>query len=143
MEHDTERLMQQRVWLADIFPERVPEKPDGRYFGVEKVFRRSLPELGRIFGSIILKLYCWYDMTVCADGAETVNPSAGSLAALIGRCYRLGIGRLDIVLPECDTLIVLDAGDLYMTVYSENERCLELLGKLAQAEGLFFYATEQ
>jgi hypothetical protein len=141
MEDFTERLMQQKAWLADIFPETVPEKPDGRYFGVERLFRRTMPELSRRFGSILLKLYCWYDMTAVTEEEELKVTSAESLAALIGECFRTETGYLLLVLPECDTLISLSADDLYMTVYSEDGRCLGLLGKLAQAEGLFFYAA--
>ena len=46
---------------------------------------------------------------------------------------------LNIFLPECDALLVLNRNDLYITVYNPDSYLKNLLSQLAYSEGLFFY----
>lgn len=138
-----DKLMEKPFWLADIFPERVPEKPDGRYFSAERIFRQDSARYGRKFRDILLKLYCYYDMTAATYEEAFTAPEPEKLCSLTEQCIEENIERLSIVLPECDTLVTLDGGDLYMTVYSTDERCLSLIGRLARSEGLFFYKGQK
>ena len=67
-------LMDKKAYLIDIFPKTVPQKVDNRYFAVEKFFQQNRSEFKLKLTSIILKLYCYYDLTVVIDGNITENP---------------------------------------------------------------------
>lgn len=62
IESFTNEMMQKKTQLIDIFPEKVPQKDDNRYFDVEKFFQQNRSGVDRKFTDIILKIFCYYDM---------------------------------------------------------------------------------
>lgn len=148
LESKIDELLEKQAFLVDIFPCTVPDKPDNRYFAVEDFFFRYREELGRKFLNILLKLYCYYDLTFVVDEKIYDNPGPDQMAGLITSCYgncpdeeerdRSG-DRIIIMLPEHDSMIVLDRDDQCMVVYDPDEELKEMIGKLVWAEGLFFY----
>ena len=132
-------LMDKKGYLIDIFPKTVPQKADNRYFAVEKFFQQNRSEFELKLTSIILKLYCYYDLTVVIDGNITENPQVEELTVLLKKCFSGELGYINIVLPECEAMLSLNYGDLYMTAYNVSGELKELLAQLVNAEGLFFY----
>lgn len=132
-------LVDKKAYLIDIFPKTVPQKADDRYFAVEKYFQQNKSELERKLTSIMLKLYCYYDLTVVIDDSITENPQVGELTVLLKKCFSGELGYINIVLPECEAMLSLNYGDLYMTAYNISGELKELLAQLVNAEGLFFY----
>ena len=124
-----EELLEKPYWVIDILPERVPEKGGGQFFAVETWFLKD-PALRRKQTSFLLKLNCYYDLTIVRDEEEIKNPKPQELVALIGREY------LNILVGE-SFLISADHTDIYMTLYNPDERMLKLVDKLAAAEGLY------
>jgi hypothetical protein len=78
-----------------------------------------------------------HDLEVGFPGEEGSlrNPPPEQLHAWLVREHR----DLCILLPGEETLITIDHGDTYMTVYNPGEKLLALLGQLAQASGLFLW----
>ena len=132
-------LVDKKAYLIDIFPKTVPQKADNRYFAVEKYFQQNRSEFERKLTAIILKLYCYYDLTVVTDDNITENPQAEELTVLLEKCFSGELGYINIVLPECEAMLSLSYGDLYMTAYNVSGELKELLAQLVNAEGLFFY----
>jgi len=158
-----DEILEKPCWVIDILPERVPEDSEGQYFTIEKYYRREpqVSLLRRKFADVVLKLNCYYDISVIGDfneavrmadseeaadlvvaaavaGAE-VNPAPSDLAGLFEgpgtvSCVRVMIGGED-------TLIVSDKDDTYMAVYNPSERLLGLVSRIAEAEGLFVWRS--
>lgn len=132
-------LVDKKAYLIDIFPKTVPQKADNRYFAVEKYFQQNRSEFERKLTAIILKLYCYYDLTVVIDDNITENPQVEELTVLLEKCFNGELRYINIVLPECEAMLSLSYGDLYMTAYNVSGELKELLTQLVNAEGLFFY----
>ena len=139
LSYKNDALMDKKAYLIDIFPKTVPQKADNRYFAVEKFFQQNRSEFELKLTSIILKLYCYYNLTVVIDGNITENPQVEELTVLLKKCFSRELGYINIVLAECEAMLSLNYGDLYMTAYNVSGELKELLAQLVNAEGLFFY----
>lgn len=137
-----EELLDKKPQVIDIFPHTVPQKADSRYFSAEKYFQRNRADIDRRLTNIILKLYCYYDMTaVTADGAMK-NPDTKEFLSLLDSCFGGDMSYLNILLPEPEVLLTFYKDDLYMSVYNAQDDAAELISQLVSAEGLFFRETE-
>ena len=140
-----DELLEKPRYLIDIFPRTVPETQDRRYFLVEEYLQNSRTEINEKFKRLLLKLYCYYDFWVSAGEKCSKNPEPGLLAEWICHCFE-GDWRerdyINIILPDCNAMIILNGDDLYMTVYNPNHQLEELIVQLAGAEGLFFYKRQ-
>ena len=134
-----DRLTKGPVYIIDIFPNKVPSKPDNRYFEFENFIQNNREEIDWKFMIILLKLYCYYDFWVSSCALEQdvfENPDLSHLIGLAKSCF---MGKsINIILPECDSMIVLNGDDLYMSVYNPNDHLKSLISDLSQSEGLFF-----
>ena len=50
---------------------------------------------------------------------------------------------MTIFVPETESLIYIDGGDLYLTIHSSHEHLLKLISQIAAAEGMFFRKAEE
>ena len=139
-----DELIKGPVYLVNIFPDTVPSKPDNRYFEIENFLQNNREEIDRKFMSILLKLYCYYNFWISAwllEHEAFENPDLSQLISLIKRCF---VGKwksreyINIILPECDSMIILNGDDLYVSVYHPSEHLKSLISDLSQSEGLFF-----
>lgn len=133
-------------YLIDIFPGTVPQTDDRRYFEIEEIFQQNRKELNEKFCRIILKLYCYYDFWVSAGDGSVKNPRPEQLVQWVYRCFA-GDWRerdyINIILPACDAMVVLNGDDLYMILCNPDRQLMELVPRLAGAEGLFFYKAPE
>ena len=127
---EIDKMLTQPCWIIDILPERVPGNGPGQFFAVEKVFLHD-PDLRRKKTHLLLKLNCYYDLTLVRDQEEIKNPGPEKLADLIGKEY--------LFIMIGNALITADNTDTYMTLFGPDEKMLELVRKLAAAEGLFVW----
>lgn len=134
-----DELMRKTCYLLDIFPCRVPRKSDNRYFIIEEYFQQNRQELNAKFCRILLKLYCYYDFWLLVDDTTVKNPEPYRLVEWIDDCFAAKISNIDIILPDCNAMIILKSDDLYMSLYNPNEQLKNLVSQLTSAEGLFFY----
>lgn len=138
-------LSERLYWLIDIMPKQVPAERGSSYFLLEEYLAQR-PELKTgiymRFAMLLIKLGCYYDIRICADGGEDiVNPGAETLEHRILEC-------LDPACPEKSLMrisaglhaeLTLDGGDTYMTLYEPEDNLLYLIKELAASEGLFVW----
>ena len=133
-----EVLMAQPYWIADILPKQVPSDRSRPYAAAEKWFLKdeNRRKIRTVQAEVLIKLNCYYDLKAVEFKEETddcLTPE--QLEQMITE----GEGVLEIVAESEETLITLDHGDTYFTVYSTSEELLELLRKLAEGSGLFIW----
>ena len=133
-----EELLEMPCLVVDFLPEQVPEKDARQYFAVEKYYLEPERYAGfrEKFTDILLKLNCYYAFSVCeaAVGKFFDKPAPEWLAGKIREKK-----DLCVLLPEEKVLITLNRDDLYMTVYNAGGKVLEILEKLAEANGMFVW----
>ena len=133
-----EELLEMPCLVVDFLPEQVPEKDARQYFAVEKYYLEPERYAGfrEKFTDILLKLNCYYAFSVCeaAVGKFFDKPATEWLAGKIREKK-----DLCVLLPEEKVLITLNRDDLYMTVYNAGGKVLEILEKLAEANGMFVW----
>lgn len=138
-----ETLIEKSAFLIDIFPKTIPQREDNRYFVIEKYFQNRRTETDQKFLNILLKLYCYYNFIINYTPEKLLeNTSPDQVLAFLDS-FVMGKNQitdfLNIFLPECDALLVLNRNDLYITVYNPDSHLKKLLSQLAYSEGLFFY----
>ena len=134
-EKQIERLLEKPFWVIDFLPEQVSAERSKQYFAVENFCCNGqyINQLYQRFAYLIIKLNCYFDI----NG----NPSPKEIAKSINNC--VSNEYINFLFPDDDTLITLNSGDLYMTVYNPNEHFLEMVRSLATAEGLFVREGEK
>lgn len=135
-------LLEKTYRVADILPEQVPRHAEGQYFAVERYFLQPerLKVLRRKFAEILLRLNCYYDMSVSFDSCESwernPDPEAfvGKMLAFSGNDFLRAVFELQ------GAMIDIEPDDTYMTVFDPEDRLLDRLRRLAEAEGLFLWS---
>ena len=143
-EVQVEQLLERPWWIMDILPEQVPAGAQGQYSAVEQYFLQpdQIAAIYRKYAHILMKLNCYYDLEVSFDAGDSwrKNPDpttfADRLTRLSGRDY------LRVLIESSGTMMDLDTGDTWMTIYDPSPEILERLRKLAEAEGLFLWKPE-
>lgn len=141
---DIDELLDKPYWVADILPEQVPKYSAGNFPAIEQYYLREprLSELRNKFLNIILKLNCYYDISVLTDpeggmeGAEE-NPDPERLHAVF-------VGEnaaecVQVFMKNENILIVSNKDDTCVAIFNPNERVLTMIRRLAAAEGLFVW----
>ena len=132
-----EYYMEKPYWVIDILPKQVPANGGGQYFKVADYFmtkpQREL--LCQKFSNILLKLYCYYDISLLNIHEERVdNPQPDLIVD------RLSTEKTVYLLIESeDTMIGYNNDDHYMTLYHPSEEILKMVQMLASSEGLFVW----
>lgn len=127
-------------WIIDILPKQVPSDSAGRYFTIEKYFRKHLDDLIRKFASILVKLNCYRELQVSQDGGDSWNGdfSPEELEPFLQDTASCPFPLYFRVKPS-DALLAFEGDDHYMTLYEPDPELLELVRQLASAEGLFVW----
>ena len=128
---DISPLLERPYWVIDFLPEQVKPQSRGQFFTVEQYYLRDEGLRGK-FTNILLKLNCYEDLNVCVNDEWTVNPDPAKLAECVREC-----GHVDILAGEA--LITVNNDDTYITIYNPDDEMLELMRRLAGAEGLFLW----
>ena len=140
-----EEYLEMPYWVIDILPKQVPGDSKGQYFEIEKYFREhpQIEVIYKKFTNILLKLNCYEDIDVSHDGEDWItNPAPHELEAALLKCMADKY-MFYIILKSADVLITVSGDDTYMTVYNPTEEVLELIGSLADSEGLFLWRYER
>ncbi len=131
--------------IVDILPGQVPAEADGQYFAVERYFLQPerLRPLRRSFAGILLRLNCWFDMTVSFDSCESweENPDPEAFAARLDGLS--GNVFLRAMFEKQGAMIDIEPDETWMTVYDPEDLLQDKLQKLAEAEGLFVWSPPE
>lgn len=97
-------------------------------------------------GMLHPKILLYYDFLISAGDDVIENPAPSQLVSLIDHCFE-GEWRsrdyINVILPECHSMIILNGDDLYMTLYNPDEQLKDIVFSLVHAEGLFFYKAHR
>ena len=143
---DIDAMLQKPFYIIDIVPGQVPENSPGQYFAVEEFFLKE-PQYNSLrekFFNVILKLNCYYDISVSTDYGENwvINPSPDELRHIFL--------QKDPVLPVYvleeseEVLLTLNTGDTYMTVYDADyhKGLIGMIFAFAVSQGLHVWQTK-
>ena len=134
-------LLERPFRIVSYLPHPVPKDAGGQAFMVGRYFRR-LPQLSvlrRKQARVLLRMNCYADMAVTADGGESweKNPEperfVRALDDLSGTCF------MRVLFPSERVMVELNANDAQMTVVCEDKTTAETIRLLAAAEGLFLW----
>ncbi len=131
MKMTIEELLQTQYWVIDILPSQVSNRAAGQYFAVDEFWAQepNRTAIKQKQVNVVLKLNCYRD--VALEDESNVNPPVQKIAdSIFSEHTNLLVG---------DALIVSDPEDTYITVYNPDAKLLDLVRKLALAEGLFVW----
>ena len=131
--------------IIDLLPGQVPADTPGQYFAVERYFLQPerIRPLRRRFAEILLRLNCYYSMTVSFDSCQNweLNPDPETFAARVETLS--GNSFLRVLYESGRAMIDLEHDDTYMTVYDPESILQFRLEELSEAEGLFMWTPPQ
>ena len=131
--------------IVDILPEQVSADAGGQYFAVERYFLQPerIRALRRRYAEILLRLNCYYDMTVSFDSCASweTNPDPEAFAERV--VSLTGNDFLRAVFAEQNAMIDCEPEETYLTVYDPDAALQPLLTALAAAEGFFVWSPPQ
>ena len=134
-----EQLLEQPCHVIDFLPAQVPADRGGQYFAAERFFLAHPQVLGLYekFANLLIQLNCYYELAVTEGEGWSCSMPPEELWARVARRGKDGTGFLNVLLPKEESLITLNSGDLYMTIYAPNDELLRIITQLAAAQGLF------
>ena len=134
-----ERLLETHCWVIDMLPKQVPQDSAGQFFAVEKYYMEE-PRHGHLcrqFADVLLKLNCYYDLTVSRDNDDewVSNLDPRTMEEWLTKCMQFG--DFYALIEHENALITVSSGDTYMTLYNPSPALLDLVRQLSSAAGLF------
>ena len=135
-------LLEKPYWVVDILPKQVPKDSAGQYFKLEQYFLKQRQALSQHFVRILLKLNCYLDLELSADGETwTLNPAPEALEQAVSAYMNGGPtnAMLYLFLRSENTLIAIDWDSTNMTLYNPSQTLLDLLPQLVMPEGLYLW----
>ncbi len=135
-------LLEGPYWVLDVLPEQVPADAKGQYFAVERYFLQSerIHSLRRQYAEILLRLNCYYDMSVSFDSCMSWKTNPDPEQFIEQAVGLSGNDFLRAVFAEQNAMIDYDHNDTYMTVYDPESALLDKVRALAAANGFFVWS---
>ena len=141
---EVDELLEKPFWIVDILPEQVAKNSAGQYFAIEQYYlsEPTNSELRTKYANLVLKLNCYYDIVLLDDFAQDyecgeLNPDPDKLVGcFVGESAK---NSVSIIIKNENTMVVSNKDDTYLTVYNPVEHVLDLISRLAVAEGLYVW----
>ena len=140
-----ERLLEDDYWIIDILPSQIPIEKQAEYRALTDEYFESgkVAQLHRRYADILTMINSRFKtaMLCMPEDEWTISPDNSAVNdAVIHHTER---GCVDLLLPEEETLISLQAEDLYITVYHPTEEILSLLRQAVSESGFYIWQTPQ
>lgn len=137
------KLLEKDCYIMDFLPETVPKNSNGQFFDVEYFLLNSEKYHGMKdkFVSVILKLMCYYHMSVLWNGWVD-RPGPELIEHAVSEIMGNHSGMLDCLFPEENALLVFDWDCLNLSVYNPPANMQRICEKIAFSEGLFWRAGQ-
>lgn len=138
-----DRLLQKTCYIVDFLPEQVSKDAGGQFFDAEDYLLGSRWRfvLRDRFAGVLLRLMCYVHISVFR-GEWIDRPPPETVDRAVGEIMESRRGTLYVLLPEEETLLVLDGDCLHLSVYNAPEGIQALVERLALAEGLFWRPSQ-
>lgn len=134
-----DELLEKPCYIIDFLPERVLSCANGQFFDVEYYLLNSDKhiQLKDKFASVILKLMCYYHVSVLWNGWID-RPSPKLIDEAISEIMSNHSGSLVVLFPDENALLVFDWDSLNLSIYNPTETVALLIDKISYSEGLFW-----
>jgi hypothetical protein len=141
----TRTLLELPYRIVDALPQPVPDDAGGQYFMIDRYFRQppQLSVLRRRQARLLLRMNCYADMAVTADGGESWEKNPGPAQFVRTLDGLSGERFLRVLFPSMSMMIELCAGDTQMTATCPENAPTQTLRALAAAEGLFLWDPQE
>ena len=127
-----DELLEKPYWIIDILPSRVPKDSPEQYFAVEAYFlKEQLAAIKQKHINLVLKLNCYWDISVVLEDEERKNPPPAQLVEIMKERYVYFLIGGAMILSEPD--------DTHLTLFNPDEQLLSFAKALAIGEGLFVW----
>lgn len=140
-----ERLLEDDFWIIDTLPAQIPVEDQQAYHALTDAYAESdkMAALHQKYAEIFACISRLFrtEMLCIPEEKWTGAPSEDAIRdAVIRHTER---GCVDLLLPEEDTLLSLQAENLYITVYHPTEEVLSALRQLVSKMGFYIWQTPQ
>lgn len=134
-----DKLFEKEVYIIDFLPERVLQENDGQFFDVEDYLLNSSKHewIKDRFVNIILKLMCYYHITVLWD-KWIDKPDPEIIENAVSEIMAKHSGTLNCYFPNEDMLLVFDWDCLNLSIYNPPKKTHEIFRQIALSEGMFW-----
>lgn len=132
-------------YLIDLLPKRTPKERAAQYSALEQYFRREkeTKELARRLVRLLLKLHCYEELFLRVGIGWKRCPPPRQLEKGLRACLAGEGAAMEFDVGRGKAQLVLDSGDLFLSLYTADAGCAELVSRLAWPEGLFFRRSEE
>ena len=140
-----ERLLEDDYWIIDILPAQIPVGKQAEYRALTDEYfeSRKVAELHRRYADMLTMINSRFStaMLCMPEDKWTISPADSAVIdAVIRHTER---GCVDLLLPDEDVLVSLQAEDLYITVYHPTSEILSLLQQTVSKMGFYIWQTPQ
>ena len=140
-----ERLLEDDYWIIDILPSQIPIEKQAEYRALTDEYFEcgKVAQLHRRYADILTMINSRFKtaMLCMPEDEWTISPHNNDVKdAVIHHTER---GCVDLLLPEEETLISLQAEDLYITVYHPTDEIISLLRQAVSESGFYIWQTPQ
>lgn len=140
-----EQLLEDDYWIIDILPSQIPIEKQAEYRALTDEYFESgkVAQLHRRYADILTMINSRFKTAIlCMPEDEwTISPHNNDVKDAV--MHHTERGCVDLLLPEEETLISLQAEDLYITVYHPTEEILSLLRQAVSESGFYIWQTPQ
>ena len=140
-----ERLLEDDYWIIDILPSQIPIEKQAEYRALTDEYFESgkVAQLHRRYADILTMINSRFKTAMLCMPEDEWTISPDDVAVKDAVIHHTERGCVDLLLPEEETLISLQAEDLYITVYHPTEEILSLLRQAVSESGFYIWQTPQ
>ena len=140
-----ERLLEDDYWIIDILPSQIPIEKQAEYRALTDEYFESgkVAQLHRRCADILTMINSRFKTAMLCMPEDEWTISPDDVAVKDAVIHHTERGCVDLLLPEEETLISLQAEDLYITVYHPTEELLSLLRQAVSESGFYIWQTPQ
>lgn len=140
-----ERLLEDDYWIIDILPSQIPIEKQAEYSALTDEYFESgkAAQLHRRYADILTMINSRFKTAMLCMPEDEWTISPDDVAVKDAVIHHTEQGCVDLLLTEEETLISLQAEDLYITVYHPTEELLSLLRQAVSESGFYIWQTPQ
>ena len=140
-----ERLLEDDYWIIDILPSQIPIEKQAEYRALTDEYYESgkIAQLHQRYADILTMINSRFKTAMLCMPEDEWTISPCDIAVKDAVIHHTERGCVDLLLPEEETLISLQAEDLYITVYHPTEEILSLLRQAVSESGFYIWQTPQ
>ncbi len=140
-----ERLLEDDYWIIDILPYQIPIEKQAEYRALTDEYYESgkIAQLHQRYADILTMINSRFKTAMLCMPEDEWTISPDDVAVKDAVIHHTERGCVDLLLPEEETLISLQAEDLYITVYHPTEEILSLLRQAVSESGFYIWQTPQ